>query len=92
MFQRNELQQIGQRVLAGGLIVVALTLSVFIIDQLAAGGTPAIRATCVLFLWTGGSAIAIGMILRIVGGARKSRPKPQVRPQRRSRRSPVRHP
>jgi hypothetical protein len=92
MFQRNELQQIGRRVLAGGLSLAAFTLLVIIIDQLVTGGTAAIRATCVLFLWTGGSAIAIGMILRIVGGgARRSRPKPRVRPQRRSRRSPIRH-
>jgi hypothetical protein len=92
MFQRSELQQIGRRVLAGGLIVAALTLSVVIIDQVVTGGTPAIRATCVLFLWTGGAAIAIGMILRIVGaGPRLSRPMPRPRPQRRSRRSPIRH-
>lgn len=91
MFQRNELQHIGRRVLACGLIVAAVTLLVIIIDQLATGGTPAIRATCVLFLGTGGSAIAIGVILHIAGGGpRLARPKPQIRPQPRSRRARVR--
>jgi len=92
MFQRSELQQIGRRVLAGGLIVAAITLLVVIVDQVVTGGTSAIRATCVLFLWTGGSAIAIGMILRLMsGGPRLSRPMPRPRPRRRSRRSPLRH-
>lgn len=92
MFQRNELQQIGRRVLISGLIVAAVTLSVITFDQVITGGTPAIRATCVLFLWTGGATIVIGMILRIIGaGSRRSRPLPRPRPQRRSRRSPIRH-
>lgn len=88
MFHRGELQAMGRRVLAGGLIVAAITLSVIIVDQLVAGGTQSIRATCVLFLWAGGSAVAIGMILRLVGARPgHSRPMPRSRPQRRSRRS-----
>lgn len=88
MFQRSELQQIGSRVLAGGMIVAAITLSVIVVDQFLNGGTPSVRATCVLFLWTGSAAIAIGMILRLVGARRGlSRPMPRPRPQRRSRRS-----
>lgn len=92
MFHRSELQQLGSRVLAGGLIVAAVTLSAIIADQVLTGGTASIRATCVLFLWSGGAAILIGMILRIVGARpRFSRPMPRPRPRRRSKRSPTWH-
>jgi hypothetical protein len=90
MFDRTELYQMGSRVLTGGLIVIAVTLSVVIADLVITGGTSSIRATCVLFLWAGGSAVVIGMILRIVGRhRRRSRPLPQTRLRRRSRRSPI---
>lgn len=92
MFHRSELQQMGSRVLAGGLTVVAVTLSIIVIDQVVTGGTPSIRATCVLFLWAGGAALAIGMILRLAGARHPlPRPMPRPRPKRRSRRSPTWH-
>ncbi|MDP9494422.1 MAG: hypothetical protein M3P87_04195 [Actinomycetota bacterium] len=92
MFQRSELQQLGSRVLAGGLVVAAVTLSVVVADQVLTGGTLSIRATCVLFLWTSGAAILIGMILRIIGSRpRLAGPMPRPRPRRRSRRSPSWH-
>ena len=72
--------------MVGGLLVTAITLLVIMADEVASGGSDAIRATCVLFLWVGGVTIAFGMILRIVGSTRPGAvPKPvRPRPHRRS--------
>jgi NADH:ubiquinone oxidoreductase subunit K len=74
--------------MAGGLLVTAVTLSIIVVDQVVNGGSGAIRATCVLFLWSGGAAIALGMVLRILGTRSRFFTAPRPHPQRRSRRSP----
>lgn len=83
MFQRGELQQIGRKFVVGGLLVIAFTLLVIVADEvLGGGGSDAVRATCVLFLWAGGVAIALGIVLRIFGMG-WSAPMPRTRPRRR---------
>ncbi|MEX1124303.1 MAG: hypothetical protein WEE53_01435 [Acidimicrobiia bacterium] len=92
MFWRSELHQMGSRVLAGGLIVAAVTLSVMLVDQVVTGGTQSIMATCVLFLWACGSAVVIGIILRMVGAhSRRGGPMPGPPLRRRSGRSRGEH-
>ena len=82
----------GSRIMLVGLTTIAIALSVVVVDELAAGGTPSIMATCVLFLWAAAGAVVIGTILR-VGASRRmpTKPMPRPRPQRSGRRTPTWH-
>ena len=87
MFHREEMALMGTRIMVVGLTAIAITLAVIIVDELANGGTPSVRATCVLFLWAAVGALAIGAVLRVSTSYWfRAKPMPRPRPRRSGRR------
>ena len=73
----QSLRKVGNEFLIGGLVIVAASLLVIHLDQLASGGRDSVVATCVLFLWAGAIAVGLGLVLRSAGRARgRSSPSP----------------
>ena len=73
----QHLRRVGNEFLIGGLLVMGLAVAVILYDETVNRGTEIVIATCMLFLWVGGIAAGIGLLLRAL-----------ARSRRRSQRSP----
>jgi hypothetical protein len=76
---------LGNEFLVGGLVIAAISLAVIVYDQAVYGGTDAVVATCVLFLWLGGLVALAGFGFRVAAWAKlrseRSRFSPEWRQQ-----------
>jgi hypothetical protein len=83
--QSRHLRKLGNEFLVGGLVIAAISLAVIVYDQAVYGGTDAVVATCVLFLWLGGLVALAGFGFRVAARAKlrseRSRLSPQWRQQ-----------
>lgn len=65
------MRKVGNEFLVGGLVLVAVSLIVIHLDELANGGQDSVVATCILFLWAGAIAVGLGLVLRSIGRVRR---------------------
>jgi len=75
---------LGNEFLVGGLVIAVISLAVIVYDEAVYGGTDAVVATCVLFLWLGGLVALAGFGFRVAAWATLRSERSRLSPQRQS--------